>query len=74
MRSPPEVARLVHELIARKAVTREMGCGPAPAALVGFMRAEFEATPDSAELEARSEPEAMAAAADLYRRMVEAVG
>lgn len=48
--------------------------GPAPAPLVSFMLSEFAATPDGAQAQARVDPEAVAAAADLYRRTVEAAG
>ncbi len=40
---PPEVAALTTELIARKAVTRELGTGVMPEALLAFIDAEFKA-------------------------------
>lgn len=69
---PAEVAEAVRALIARKAAAREMGSAPAPAGLVAFIRAEFEAAagweaaePPAATGEAREE------AAALYRATVE---
>lgn len=40
---PPAVAAIVAELIARKAVTRELGRAAAPDELMAFLDAEFEA-------------------------------
>ena len=72
---PAEVAALTAGLIARKAATREMGEGPAPPALLAFMRGEFEAAAGWAEADgAPVDPAARDAAAALYRRTVERLG
>ena len=72
---PAEVAALTAGLIARKAATREMGEGPAPPALVGFMRGEFEAAADWAEADgAPVDAAASEAAVGLYRRTVQRLG
>lgn len=61
----PRAARdVVDDLLARKAVTREMGAGPMPAALLAFVRAELDATPPRNR---RGPAEGVAAADALYR-------
>ena len=45
--APREVALLVDELIARKAVTRELGEGPLPETIDRFIAAEFEIARDA---------------------------
>lgn len=69
---PPGVEALVGELIARKAVTRELGSGAAPAPRLAFMEAQFAAAAAWADAEAPCDPRAQGEAAALYRRWVEA--
>jgi predicted nucleotidyltransferase len=40
--APPVVVEIIEDLMARKAVTRELGAGPLPAPVLAFIDAEFE--------------------------------
>jgi hypothetical protein len=40
--SPAEASALTHDLLARKAVTRELGAEPLPAAIAAFINQEFD--------------------------------
>ena len=40
--TPSEVAEIIHELIARKALTRELGSEPLPVSVASFIDSEFE--------------------------------
>jgi len=71
---PPEVTAIVNDLLARKAVTRELGTGPLPPAIAGLIDAEFmdarERWPMAA---ARPEPAMVEAASDFFRRWLDPV-
>jgi predicted nucleotidyltransferase len=68
---PVDVRALIAELLARKAVTRELGSGPLPPPIGGLIDAEFALTRDRLPDERwRAEPEVIAAADDLFRRWV----
>lgn len=69
-----EVVRLVRELVAVKADTREMGVGRPPAALLDYVRDALE---HGAVFEAGPERDAVASrdrAADVFRHLVRAFG
>jgi predicted nucleotidyltransferase len=70
--APAKILSLVDALIARKAVTRELGDAPVPAPIGAFIDAEFALaaaiTPDPAKVS----PEAKAAAEALFRKWVRA--
>lgn len=40
--APPVLVEIVTELMARKALTRELGSGPVPEPILTFIDAEFE--------------------------------
>ncbi len=68
---PPEVAALVVDLIARKAVTRELGLGAVPPAIGRFIDDEFEAAQTAFErVAAPPSPEAIEAAEQFFRQAV----
>ena len=72
---PRDLARLVEDLIARKAVTRELGEGPLPETIDRFIAAEFEIARET--LPPRStlaSPEARAAAETFFRTAVARLG
>ena len=65
---PPGLAALIDELIARKAVTRELGEGPLPEPVVRFVDEEFALARETLPaLAPRLDPEARAAAEALFR-------
>jgi uncharacterized protein len=68
---PAAVVAIVDDLLARKAVTRELGVGPLPAEIGALIDAEFSAARDiwPGEPE-RPDPAITAAANDLLRRWV----
>jgi uncharacterized protein len=68
---PADVAAIVEDLLARKAVTRELGSGPLPAPIAALIDAEFaDAHERRLDQPWRAEPEALAAADALFRRWV----
>jgi predicted nucleotidyltransferase len=68
---PADVAALVAELLARKAVTRELGAAPLPASIAGFIDAEFLAAREAFPAEPLAiGPEARAAAETFFRETV----
>jgi predicted nucleotidyltransferase len=70
---PAEVAAIVADLLARKAVTRELGTGPLPEPIAALIDAEFALAREYWLNEStRPEPEIIAAANDLFRRWVAA--
>ncbi|MFN3389234.1 MAG: DNA polymerase beta superfamily protein [Allosphingosinicella sp.] len=72
---PREIAALVRELIARKAETRELGEGPLPKAIKGFVDAEFARAAETLPVRsAATTREARAAAEALFRDAVARLG
>jgi predicted nucleotidyltransferase len=68
---PPDVAALVDDLLARKAVTSELGDGPLPAAIGRLVDEEFAVARELWLDEPwRPDPATVAAADDLFRRWV----
>ena len=68
---PAEVVAIIDDLLARKAVTRELGSGPLPAPIGALIDAEFALARDLWLGEAwRPEPEMIAAADALFRRWI----
>jgi predicted nucleotidyltransferase len=68
---PPDVAATIAELLARKAVTRELGSGPLPPPIGRLIDEEFAAARlhwPKAPL--RVDPPVLAAANDLFRRWI----
>jgi predicted nucleotidyltransferase len=66
---PAEVVAIVDGLLARKAVTRELGSGPLPDPIGALIDAEFETARATWLREAwRPQPATIAAANDLVRR------
>jgi hypothetical protein len=66
---PQAVADIVSDLVAQKAVTRELGKGPLPAAITEFIDREFEAAGKIfAENRISASLEAKARAEDFFRR------
>lgn len=66
---PDDVAAIISDLIARKAVTREMGDGQIPSPVTALLDAEFAAAEDMAAVAPSASPEAKAAADDLFAAM-----
>jgi len=66
---PSDVSDIVHELIALKATTREMGSGPMPKALVTFIDGELDQARRDEPTVRTLAPEAAHAANDLFRSM-----
>ncbi len=72
---PAEVLAIARELIRLKAETRELGSGPLPPEIEGFIDGEFAiARSILTEPLQRPSPEAKAAAEDLFRRAVARLG
>jgi predicted nucleotidyltransferase len=70
---PSEVAAIVDDLLARKAVTRELGTGPLPVPVGALIDAEFEQARAHSENQARHpEPESVTAADEFFRRWLRA--
>lgn len=69
---PAEIQALVDDLIARKAVTRELGEAPVPAAIGAFIDSEFALATAMAPGPAIASPDAKAAAEALFRKWVRA--
>jgi predicted nucleotidyltransferase len=70
---PADVAAIIGDLLARKAVTRELGTGPLPEPIAALIDAEFALARDTWLKEpARLEPGIIAAANALFRRWVTA--
>lgn len=69
---PADLLALVDGLIARKAVTRELGDAPVPAPIGAFIDAEFALAAEVAPGPARLSPEAKEAAEALFRKWVRA--
>ena len=68
---PPEVAAIIGDLLARKAVTRELGTGALPEPVAALIDAEFAAARDLWLKEpTRPDPDIIAAANELFRRWV----
>ena len=68
---PGEVTAIVGDLLARKAVTRELGSGPLPAPVASLIDAEFaDARERWLDEPWRPEPATIAAADALFRRWV----
>jgi predicted nucleotidyltransferase len=68
---PGQVAAIVDDLLARKAVTRELGTGPLPAPVGALIDAEFAQARAQCQREAwRPEPESVTAANGFFRRWV----
>ena len=68
---PADVATIVHDLLARKAVTRELGSAPLPAPIAALIDTEFsEARERWPTALLHPEPAMVAAANDLLRRWV----
>lgn len=63
---PAEVAAIVSDLIARKAVTREMGDGQIPSSIRALLDVEFAAAADMAAVAPSASREAKAAADSLF--------
>lgn len=63
---PTEVELIVSDLIARKAVTREMGDGCIPGPILALLDTEFAAAEAMAAVAPSASPEARAAADDLF--------
>jgi predicted nucleotidyltransferase len=73
--APEAVRALTAQLIARKAVTRELGSGPLPAAIVEFIDFEFRLAEETAPVEPRPlSPQAKAEAEAFFRKWVERLG
>ena len=67
--APDGVRALVDGLIAKKAITRELGAGELPAAIAGFIDSEFAAARELFDAEPRSAgPAARADAQEFFRR------
>jgi predicted nucleotidyltransferase len=69
---PPDLVALVDGLIARKAVTRELGEAPLPAEVEAFIDSEFTIAEAMPPQRTSLSPEAMAAAEALFRKWVRA--
>jgi predicted nucleotidyltransferase len=68
---PGQVAAIVDDLLARKAITRELGTGPLPAPVGALIDAEFAQARAQCQREAwRPEPESVTAANGFFRRWV----
>jgi uncharacterized protein len=68
---PADVVAIIAELLARKAVTRELGSGPLPPPIGSLIDTEFAIARDHWLGEPwRADPEVVAAADDLFRRWV----
>jgi predicted nucleotidyltransferase len=68
---PADVVAIVDDLLARKAVTRELGDGPLPPAIGALIDAEFAAARELwRDEEWRPAPAAIAAADEFFRRWV----
>jgi predicted nucleotidyltransferase len=67
---PREVATLLEDLVARKALTRELGAAPLPGAITAFVDAEFERASAAEGKPARVSAEARALAEAFFRRVV----
>jgi predicted nucleotidyltransferase len=66
---PPDVTAIVDDLLARKAITRELGSAPLPEPIRQLIDAEFEIARTSGATEAPTpEPAMVAAANELLRR------
>lgn len=69
--TPPPVATVVAELIARKAETREMGSGAIPSVLLAFMQKELEYEMPTPTATAPAAPETRQAADALFAEITE---
>lgn len=67
---PSDLSRIVHDLLARKAVTREMGRGPVPEIVRTTIFAEFETAETHFTRAAPASPEDHARADAFFRRCV----
>jgi len=68
---PADITQIVDDLLARKAVTRELGVGPLPPPIAALIDAEFAIARESLPAKAERLDRAMvAAASDLFRRWV----
>jgi len=65
---PDAVAGIVADLVARKAVTRELGAGPLPAPIAAFIDAEFVAAADHFPLRPVRPSQAARSAVDAFFR------
>jgi uncharacterized protein len=69
---PPEVTTIVRDLLARKALTRELGSAPLPAPIAALIDAEFGAAREHwPEAVAAPEPTAVKAANELFQRWID---
>jgi len=68
---PSDVTAIVEDLLARKAVTRELGLGPLPAPIAALIDSEFLAAREHwTDEPVRPDPEALAASDAMFRRWV----
>jgi uncharacterized protein len=67
---PPALASEIEDLLAKKAVTRELGLGPVPAAILAIILQELDRAETDYPAVFNNRDEAHARAEDFFRTMV----